>query len=61
MLICRPDDYQKANDQKCYSHIYLINTLKLFKLIYLELSIKQHEYKMHYFNEFKDYFLLIPD
>ena len=61
MLICRPDDYQKANYQKCYCHNYLINTLKIFKSICLRLSIKQYEVTKHYDNEVQDYFLLIPD
>ena len=61
MLISRPDDYQKANYHKCYCHIYLIKTLKIFKLIFLGLSIKQHVDTKHYDNEVLDYFLLIPD
>ena len=61
MLICRPDDYQKANYHKCYCHNYLIKTLKIFESICLELSIKQHEDTKHYDSEDQDYFLLIPD
>ena len=61
MLICRPDDYQKANYQKCYCHNYLIKTLKLIETIIIGLSIKHHEYKKHYNDEVQDYFLLIPD
>ncbi len=61
MLICRPDDYQKANYHKSYCHNYLIKTLKIFKSIFLGLSIKQHVDIKHYDNEVQDYFLLIPD
>ena len=51
MLICRPDDYQKANYHKCYCHNYLIKILKIFKSTCLGLSIKQHEDTKHYENE----------
>ena len=61
MLICRPDDYQKAKYQKCYCHNYLIKKMKIFKSTRLGLGIKQHEYTKKFDNEVQDYFLLIPD
>ena len=51
MLICRPDDYPKANYQKCYCHNYFMKTMKIFKSTFLVLIRNQHEDTKYYDKE----------